>query len=63
MKKLIFTIGVTILLSTTSCHKNQEARKPISHSSGSFMKESVNRNKKLIAGEEERILVFLYNYE
>ncbi len=41
-----------ILLS--SCN-NQQARKPLSYSSGSFMKESVARNKKLIAGEESKI--------
>lgn len=33
----------------------QQARRPISHSSGTFMKESVARNKKLIAGEEAKI--------
>lgn len=38
----------------SSCDK-QQARKPISYSSGSFMKESVARNKKLIAGEESKI--------
>ena len=48
---LILFLG-SILLS--SCN-NQQARKPISYSSGSFMKESVARNKKLIAGEESKI--------
>ncbi|WP_348800315.1 gliding motility-associated peptidyl-prolyl isomerase GldI [Flavobacterium adhaerens] len=38
-----------------SCKQQQEARKPISHSSGSFMKESIARNKKIIAGEEAQI--------
>lgn len=37
-----------------SC-KQQQARMPISRSSGTFMKESVIRNKKLVAGEELRI--------
>lgn len=37
-----------------SCN-NQQARKPVSYSSGTFMKESVARNKKLIAGEEAKI--------
>ena len=37
-----------------SCAK-QQARQPISHSSGTFMKESVERNKKLISGEEAKI--------
>ena len=33
----------------------QKARKPISHSEGSFMKESAERNKKLVANEEKVI--------
>jgi len=33
----------------------QQAREPMSQSSGTFMKESVERNKKLIAGEEGKI--------
>ena len=51
-KLLASVFAVALLLS--SC-KNQEARKPVSYSSGSFMKESVERNKKLIAGEEAKI--------
>ena len=41
-------------LMITSCSQ-QQARHPISHSSGTFMKESVERNKKLIANEESEI--------
>ncbi|MGC4041601.1 MAG: gliding motility-associated peptidyl-prolyl isomerase GldI [Flavobacterium sp.] len=37
-----------------SC-KQQQARMPISRSSGTFMKESAARNKKLVAGEEGKI--------
>lgn len=33
----------------------QQARKPISHTSGTFMKESIKRNKKLVASEESLI--------
>lgn len=33
----------------------QQARRPVSQSSGTFMKESVERNKKLVAGEEGKI--------
>lgn len=33
----------------------QQARRPVSQSSGTFMKESIDRNKKLIAGEEGKI--------
>lgn len=52
MQKLaILLIGVLIF---TSCSK-QQARKPISQSSGSFMKESADRNKILISGEEAKI--------
>ena len=47
----LFLIGVLIF---ASCSK-QQARKPISQSSGSFMKESADRNKKLISGEEAKI--------
>jgi len=51
--KLIFGIFASVIL-LSSCN-NQQARKPVSYSSGSFMKESVARNKKLIAGEESKI--------
>lgn len=37
------------------CKQQQQARMPISQSSGTFMKQSIERNKKLIAGEEVRI--------
>lgn len=33
----------------------QQARKPISQSTGTFMKESIKRNKKLVANEEDLI--------
>jgi len=55
MRKFIYTLAITILFVISSCQKSQVARKPISQSSGSFMKESVDRNKKLIAGEKEEI--------
>ena len=38
-----------------SCEQNQEARRPLSQASGSFMKKSIERNKKLVASEENRI--------
>lgn len=38
-----------------SCFQHQQARRPISQSSGTFLKESVERNKKLISGEEAKI--------
>jgi gliding motility-associated peptidyl-prolyl isomerase len=49
-KTLLFMLLITLV----SC-KQQQARMPISRSSGTFMKESVARNKKLIAGEEGKI--------
>jgi gliding motility-associated peptidyl-prolyl isomerase len=47
---LLFVVFITFL----SC-KQQQARMPVSRSSGTFMKESAERNKKLIAGEEGKI--------
>jgi len=38
-----------------SCSQHQQARMPVSQSSGSFLRESAERNKKLNAGEESRI--------
>lgn len=37
------------------CEQNQEARRPLSQASGSFMKKSIERNKKLVASEEDQI--------
>ena len=39
----------------TACKQQQDARRPISSASGVFMKKSVERNKKLIASEEDLI--------
>jgi gliding motility-associated peptidyl-prolyl isomerase len=48
-------IGLLLIcLAFVSC-KQPQARMPISRSSGTFMKESIIRNKKLIAGEESKI--------
>lgn len=49
----ILTLSV-VALSLLSCSQ-QQARRPITQTSGKFMKESVNRNKKLIANEEASI--------
>jgi len=51
--KILFVISTGILLSC--CSQQQQARRPISQSSGTFLKESVERNKKLISGEEAKI--------
>ena len=48
------TVLLLVLVSFISC-KQQQARMPVSRSSGTFMKESVERNKKLVAGEEAQI--------
>ncbi len=49
------TIGLFFgILFLTSCSQ-QQARRPVSQSSGQFMKESAERNKLIIAKEEKRI--------
>lgn len=51
MKKIA---SLLILLLLFSC-KSHEARRPVSVTSGSFIKESIKRNKKLVAKEESQI--------
>ncbi|HOZ75848.1 MAG TPA: gliding motility-associated peptidyl-prolyl isomerase GldI [Flavobacterium sp.] len=51
-KPAIFALLSGLLL--TACSQ-QQARQPISRSSGTFMKESVIRNKKLVSEEEAKI--------
>lgn len=54
MKKYTYILIVAIAF--VSCSQQQEqARKPISHSSGTFIKESIVRNKILVANEEKII--------
>ena len=54
MKKFTYILIASIAL--TSCSQQQEqARKPISHTSGTFIKESIERNKILVASEEKTI--------
>lgn len=48
----VLALGMNLV---TCCSQKQEARKPISHSSGEFMKQSVERNKKLNDTEEKLI--------
>lgn len=52
-KVLLILFFAAVLLS--ACKQHQEARRPVSQSSGSFMKQSIARNKKMIAGEEDQI--------
>lgn len=55
MKNLSKIIMLLVFFITFLSCKQQQARMPISRSSGTFMKESAVRNKKLIAGEEGKI--------
>ena len=56
MKNLSKIVLLIVIFTTfLSCKQQQQARMPISRSSGTFMKESAVRNKKLIAGEEGKI--------
>lgn len=52
-KLVVFIFVVALLVS--SCKEHQGARRPLSQASGTFMKKSAERNKKLIAGEEGQI--------
>ena len=49
-KKIIWPVALMALL-IAGCSQ-QQARVPVSHSSGSFMQQSIERNKALIANEE-----------
>lgn len=53
IKLIVIVFFLSIIVS--SCKQQQEARRPVSQTSGSFMKKSIERNKKLIAGEEGQI--------
>lgn len=53
MKKKVLLLLI-ISIAMFSC-KQPQARMPISHSSGTFLKESIIRNKKMIEGEEFKI--------
>jgi gliding motility-associated peptidyl-prolyl isomerase len=49
------TYALLFSLLLVSCKQHEEARRPISTASGTFMKKSVDRNKKLVASEEDVI--------
>jgi gliding motility-associated peptidyl-prolyl isomerase len=53
-KKFVFFMVLALLTLSVGCQQ-QQARRPVSHSSGAFMKASVERNKKLIKNEETKI--------
>lgn len=52
-KQILLAFLVTFLV--FGCKQSQEARRPVSQASGTFMKKSAERNKKLIATEEDQI--------
>jgi gliding motility-associated peptidyl-prolyl isomerase len=55
MKPYTYLLIASVALLFASCSKQQQARKPVSHKSGTFIKESIERNKKLVASEEKLI--------
>lgn len=46
---------VIIVFVFDNCRKPQEARRPVSYTKNDFIKESIERNKKLYATEEQKI--------
>ncbi|MDD2821441.1 MAG: gliding motility-associated peptidyl-prolyl isomerase GldI [Flavobacterium sp.] len=55
----LFVLLFVFAICFTGCKQHQEARRPISQASGTFMKKSAERNKKLIASEEDQIQVVI----
>ncbi|MFD2516844.1 gliding motility-associated peptidyl-prolyl isomerase GldI [Salinimicrobium flavum] len=53
MKKTLFSLLAILLM--FSC-KSPEARKPVTQRSGDYINESIERNKKIVAAEEEQIM-------
>ncbi len=54
MQKASIFLMILVLLLVASC-KETEARRPIARSGGTFIKESIVRNKKLLNSEEKEI--------
>ena len=48
-------LTIFFILSIVSCQKNEEARKPVSRKTGTFLKESKERNAKILAMEMKEI--------
>ncbi|MCF4101361.1 gliding motility-associated peptidyl-prolyl isomerase GldI [Gillisia sp. M10.2A] len=46
---------ILLLAAVVSCKTTPEARRPVTQRSGSFINESIERNKALVAKEEEQI--------
>ncbi|MBF4491833.1 MULTISPECIES: gliding motility-associated peptidyl-prolyl isomerase GldI [unclassified Flavobacterium] len=53
LKLSLYSLLFSVLL--ISCKQHEEARRPLSRASGTFMKKSADRNKKLVANEEDVI--------
>lgn len=53
LKISIYALLFAVVLA--GCKHHEEARRPISRASGTFMKKSADRNKKLVASEEDVI--------
>lgn len=51
----IILVAFLVSFLVSSCKQSQEARRPVSQASGTFMKKSAERNKKLVATEEGQI--------
>lgn len=51
-KMMLFLLGLMLLF---SC-KSPEARRPVTQKSGSYINEAIERNRKIVATEEEKIL-------
>lgn len=56
-KMMILLLGLLLL---ASC-KSPEARRPVTQKSGSYINEAVERNKKIVAVQEEQILQIIEN--
>jgi gliding motility-associated peptidyl-prolyl isomerase len=59
IKLSVYTLLCTVL--SVSCKHHEEARRPVSQASGTFMKKSADRNKKLVASEEDVIKNIIKN--
>lgn len=53
--KILNIIFILCCLAVAGC-KSPEARRPVTQNSGSFINQSIERNKKLVAREEARIM-------
>ena len=51
----IMLVAILTAFLVYGCKQSQEARRPVSQTSGTFMKKSAERNKKLVATEEGQI--------